>query len=109
MKTRITELLGIKHPIVQPGMAFVSFPPLVAAVCEAGALGTMAATGQTPEELRQNIRSIREQTDKPFAVNLVPYNPGYSELAKVVFEEHVPVLSHGLGNPFKLLGIQPGL
>lgn len=106
MRTRVTKLLGIKHPIIQPGMALISFVPLAAAVCEAGALGILTATEQTPEELRQNIRRMRELTDKPFGVNLVPYNPGYSRLAKVVFEENVPVLSHGLGNPFRVLGIK---
>lgn len=106
MKTRITQLLGIRYPIIQAGMSYVSFVPLAAAVSDAGGLGIMTATEQTPEELRKNIRKIRELTPKPFGVNLVPYVPRYRELVQVILDEKVPVFSHGLGNPFKLLNIQ---
>ena len=60
MKTRITELFGIKHPIIQGAMSWVSFPPLVAAVSNAGGLGLLGAAFMTPEELRKNIRIIKE-------------------------------------------------
>ncbi len=106
MKTRITELLGIKHPIIQAGMSYVSFVQLAAAVSNAGGLGIMTASEQTPDELRANIRKLRELTKNPFGVNLVPYVPRYRELVQIILDEKVPVFSHGLGNPFKLLNIQ---
>jgi enoyl-[acyl-carrier protein] reductase II len=106
MKTRITELLGIKHPIIQAGMNFVSYVPLAAAVSNAGGLGILTASDQTPEELRGNIRKLRNLTPHPFGVNLVPYLPRYEDFCKVVLEESVPVFSHGLGDPFKLLNIK---
>lgn len=106
MKTRITELLGIEYPIIQAGMTFVSYLPLVVAVSEAGGLGILTCSDQTPEEVRANIRKVRELTSKPFGVNLVPYTPGYKDFCKVILEEKVPVFSHGLGNPFKLLGVK---
>jgi NAD(P)H-dependent flavin oxidoreductase YrpB (nitropropane dioxygenase family) len=106
MKTRITELLGIQHPIIQAGMNFVSYLPLAAAVSNAGGLGILTASDQTPEELRENIRRLRQLTGNPFGVNLVPYLPGYKEFCRVIIEEKVPVFSHGLGNPFRLLGIK---
>lgn len=99
MKTRITELLGIKYPIIQAAMAMVANVRLVVAVSEAGGLGILAGVGKSPEELRRNIREIREQTSKPFAVNLVAIDPLHEELGEVVVEEKVPVISHGLGNP----------
>ena len=106
MKTRITDLLGIKHPIVQAGMTYVSYVELAAAVCNAGGLGILTASEQTPDELRRSIIKLRELTGKPFGVNLVPYVPRYKELVKVILEQKVPVFSHGLGNPFKLLDIK---
>jgi NAD(P)H-dependent flavin oxidoreductase YrpB (nitropropane dioxygenase family) len=109
MKTRITELLGIKHPIIQAGMNFVSYVPLAAAVSNAGGLGILTASDQTPEELRENIRTLKGLTSHPFGVNLVPYLPRYHAFCRVVLEERVPVFSHGLGDPFKLLDMKkPG-
>ncbi len=72
METRITKLLGIQHPIIQAGMNFVSYLPLAAAVSNAGGLGILTASDQTPEELRKNIRKLRRLTGNPFGVNLVP-------------------------------------
>ena len=66
METRITELLGIKHPVIQGAMSWVSFPPLVAAVSNAGGLGILGAAFMSPDELRENIRQIKAQTDKLF-------------------------------------------
>ena len=104
MKTRITELLGIKYPIIQAGMGWVSYLPLVVAVSNAGGLGILSPTDMTPEELRQNIRKVRELTDnKPFAVNVVPHLPGYRQFTEVIVEEKVPIVSHGLANPFEML------
>lgn len=99
MKTRITEMLRIKYPIIQAGMCYVAGPQLAAAVSKAGGLGNIATYGMSPEDLRQGIRYVREQTDNPFAVNIVPATPREEELARVVIEERVPVISHGRGNP----------
>ncbi|MBN1689681.1 MAG: nitronate monooxygenase [Dehalococcoidia bacterium] len=69
MKTRMTELFGIKHPIMLAGMNWVTTPELVAAVCNAGGLGIFATARCTPEETRKNIQEIRKLTDKPFGIN----------------------------------------
>lgn len=86
-------------------MVYVSKAPLCVAVSKAGALGTLTAGEHSPESLRQAIQKIKEATGNPFAVNLVPWFPEYHRMAEVVFEENVPVLTHGFGNPFKLLSI----
>jgi len=106
MITRLTRLLGIRHPIIQAGMSLVSYVPLAAAVSNAGGLGILTASDQDPSDLRENIRKVRSLTDRPFGVNAVPYMPGYRELVQVILEERVPVFSHGLGNPFKLLNLK---
>jgi NAD(P)H-dependent flavin oxidoreductase YrpB (nitropropane dioxygenase family) len=68
IKTRMTELFGIKHPIMLAGMNWVTEPELVAAVCNAGGLGVLATAATTPEETRKSIRQIRKLTDKPFGM-----------------------------------------
>ncbi len=103
MKTRITQLLGIQHPIIQGAMSWVSFPPLVAAVSEAGGLGILGAAFMSAQDLRENIRQIKDRTDKPFAVNFMPDNPQVDELLDVVIEEKVPAVSYGKGNPRKII------
>lgn len=71
MKTRVTEIFGIKYPIVQGGLAYLAYAELAAAVSNAGGLGQItAATLRTPERLREEIRKVRTLTDKPFGVNL---------------------------------------
>jgi len=106
MKTRLTELLGIKHPVILAPMGGVSEVPLVTAVCNAGGLGILGCLARTPETMRQDIRKIRELIgDKPFGVNVVPHFPDYKGLMQVILDEKVPILSHALGNPFKTLGI----
>lgn len=103
MKTRITELLGIKHPIIQGAMAWVSFPCLVAAVSNAGGLGILGAGMMSPQELEENIRQVKQLTDKPFGVNLIPDNPELEELLDIVVAEKAPVVSYGIGNPQKII------
>lgn len=103
MKTRITELLGIKHPIIQGAMSWVSFPPLVAAVSNAGRLGILGAAFMSPDELSKNIRKIKVLTDKPFGVNFMANNPNIEELLDIIIEEKVPVASYGKGNPKMVL------
>lgn len=114
MKTRITGLLGIKYPIIQSPMANVSYPSLVAAVCNAGALGILSGGGD-PERLRKMIRQTRELTDKPFGVNFVAYTPTGDEardaqtrervaaIQQVLVEEKVAVASYGRGDPKQIV------
>jgi enoyl-[acyl-carrier protein] reductase II len=97
MKTRITELFGIKYPIILPGMSWISVPQLVAAVCNAGGIGYLATGPLSPAKTRESIRRIRELTDKPFAVGATLLMPGAYENALVAIEEKVPVLNISLG------------
>ena len=76
MKTRLTEMLGITHPIVLPGMTYIAVPRLVAAVCNAGGLGILASGALSPEECRAAIREVRALTDKPFGVGCSLMLPG---------------------------------
>ena len=103
MNTRITELLGIKHPIIQAGMNYTAYPALVAAVSNAGGLGILGAGSMTAEELRQNIRMIRSMTDNPFGVNLLATSPILDELIEVMVEEKIPVASYGRGDPQRIV------
>ena len=103
MKTRITELLKIKHPIIQGGMAWVADHHLAAAVSNAGGLGIIGAANAPAEVVREEIRKTRELTDKPFGVNVMLLSPSADEVAKVVVEEKVPVVTTGAGNPEKYM------
>lgn len=103
MKTRITELLGIEYPILQGGMAWVAEHHLAAAVSEAGGLGIIAAASAPAEVVRSEIRKAKELTDKPIGVNLMLMNPNAPEVAKVVLEEGVSVVTTGAGNPAKYI------
>lgn len=104
MKTRITELLGIEFPVIQGAMAMVAFWPLVAAVSEAGGLGIIATiTMLNPEDLRFNVRKVKEKTSKPFGVNLLPDNPALDKFLDIIVEEKVPVVSYGAGNPQRII------
>jgi len=98
MKTRMTELFGIKYPIMIAGMNWLTTPKLVAAVSNAGGLGVLAGNNQTPDGLRQAINEIRELTDKPFGINLT-LGVGSAQRVPVVLEEKVPVLNYALGRP----------
>jgi len=105
MKTRITELLGIKYPIIQGAMAWVSLPPLVAAVSNGGGLGILGASFMEPDELRESIREVKKLTQKPFGVNFMPENPKLEQLLDIIVEEGVPVASYGKGNPRRIIEI----
>src|SRR3954447_25910431 len=108
MKTRITELLGIEHPIVQGGMHYVGFAELAAAVSNAGGLGIITGlTHRTPEQLAAEIRRCREMTDKPFGVNLTflptvtaPDYPGY---IRAIVDGGVRIVETAGNNPQKYL------
>ena len=103
MKTKITELLGIKYPIIQGGMAWVAEYHLAAAVSNAGGLGLIGAASAPAEVVREQIRKTKELTDKPFGVNIMLMNPNAEEVARVVVEEGVKVVTTGAGNPAKLM------
>lgn len=99
MKTEITELLGIQYPVIQGGMAWVAEYHLAAAVSMAGGFGLIGAASAPPEIVREQIRKVKELTDRPFGVNVMLMNPNASEVAKVVVEEGVAAVTTGAGNP----------
>lgn len=103
MKTRITELLGIKYPIIQGGMAWVSEAKLAAAVSNAGGIGLIAGGSAPADHIRNEIRKAKELTDKPFGVNIMLMSPFAEELAQLVIEEQVAVVTTGAGNPGKYM------
>ncbi|MGI1827542.1 NAD(P)H-dependent flavin oxidoreductase [Ligilactobacillus salivarius] len=96
---RITEMLGIKYPIIQGAMQDVAKAGLVAAVSNAGGLGVLASGQDTPEQVREEIRKVKELTDKPFAVNLMFLNKKVPEIVDVVIEEGVRIVTTGAGTP----------
>jgi enoyl-[acyl-carrier protein] reductase II len=97
VKTRITELFGIDHPVLLSGMSWVSTPELVAAVSEAGGLGILATGTLTLDQVRESIQRIRALTDKPFGANVTLYFPGAERNADVLVEEKVPVVNYSMG------------
>lgn len=99
IKTPICELLNIEYPILQGGMAWIADANLAAAVSEGGGLGIISAMNANGEWLRQEIRKARELTEKPFGVNIMLMSPHVEEVAKIVAEERVPVVTTGAGNP----------
>lgn len=102
-KTRITELLGIKYPIFQGGMAWIAESTLASAVSNAGGLGIIAGGSAPIDYLREQIRRCKSLTDKPFGVNIMLMSPNAEELAQLVIEEGVPVVTTGAGNPGKFM------
>ncbi|MCF8054354.1 MAG: nitronate monooxygenase [Deltaproteobacteria bacterium] len=97
MKTRVTELLGIKYPFVLSGMSWISTPKMVAAVSNAGGLGILATGPLAGKQVRDAIREIRSLTDKPFGANATLLFPGARENAEILLEEKVPVINFALG------------
>jgi enoyl-[acyl-carrier protein] reductase II len=97
MKTRLTEMLGIKYPIFLSGMSWISVPEMVAAVSNAGGLGILATGPLGMDETRESIKKIRKLTDKPFGANASLLFPGAMESAKILLEEQVPVINFALG------------
>lgn len=118
LQTPVCEILGIEYPIIQAGMGFIARGELAAAVSQAGGLGMIGSASLSPDELRAEIRKVREQTDRPFGVDVLfatSRNPAADvvtgQLAHsvqahidVVFEEKVPVLASGLGDPGPVVG-----
>ena len=96
---RLNELLGTEFPIIQGGMANIATGEFAAAVSNAGALGLIGAGGMDAESVRTHIRRCKELTDKPFGVNIMLMNPAAPEIAKVVVEEGVKIVTTGAGVP----------
>jgi enoyl-[acyl-carrier protein] reductase II len=97
MKTRITEMLGIQHPIVLSGMSWISVPKMVAAVSNAGGLGILATGPLDADQTRKAIKEIKSLTNKPFGTNATLLFPGAAENAQVALDEKVPVINFSLG------------
>ncbi len=105
MKTEITELLEIEYPVIQGGMAWVAEYHLAAAVSNAGGLGLIGAASAPAQWVREQIRMARELTDRPFGVNIMLMSPYAEEVAKVVAEERVKVVTTGAGSPEKYMSM----
>lgn len=106
METRVTQLLQIRYPIVQGGLAYLAYADLAAAVSQAGGLGQITAMSlPSPEALREEIRRVRSLTDKPFGVNYAigQHDRPYEHMLEVAIEEQVPVVSITGGNPEPLI------
>lgn len=99
----VCQILGTKYPIIQGAMARIAESSLAAAVSNGGGLGIIASGGYDADWLRNEIRKVRELTDKPFGVNLMLLMPNIDELIQVVCEEKVPVVTTGAGNPGKYM------
>ena len=103
METRVSKLLGTKYPVIQGGMAWVAEYHLAAAVSNAGGLGIIGAASAPPEVVREQVREVKKLTDKPFGVNVMLLNPNAAEVAQIVIEEGVKVVTTGAGNPGKFM------
>lgn len=97
MKTRITELFGIKHPIILAGMNWATKPKIVAAVSNNGGLGILGAAAYSKDGIKEAIAEIRSLTDKPFGINLTMALPGAKALVQIVLDQKVPVVNIALG------------
>lgn len=100
----LNEILGIRYPFIQGGMANIATGEFAAAVSNAGAMGLIGTGGMNAEELLKNIRRCRELTDKPFGVNLMLLNPETDQMADIVVREHIPFVTTGAGMPGKYIG-----
>lgn len=105
MKTRLTEILGLKYPVIQGGMAWVAESHLASAVSKAGGLGLIAAASAPAEWVREQIREVRKHTNCPFGVNIMMISPNADDVAKIVVEENVPVVTTGAGTPEKYMAM----
>lgn len=103
MQTELTRLLGIQYPIIQGGMAWVAEYHLAAAVSEAGGLGIIGTASAPADWVREQVREVKKRTSRPFGVNIMLMNPHADEIAQVVVEEKVPVVTTGAGSPEKYM------
>ena len=111
LKTRITELLGIKYPILQGGMAWIADGRLAAAVSNGGGLGIISAMNADENYLLEQIKIVRKFTDKPFGVNVMLMSPHAPQIAELLAKERVPVVTTGAGSPnaYMPMWIQAGI
>lgn len=100
---KLHELLGIKYPLIQGGMANIATGEFAAAVSNTGALGMIGAGGMSADMLREQIQICEQHTQMPFGVNLMLMNPDTDKMAEIVIEEQVPVVTTGAGNPGKYM------
>ena len=103
VKSRICEILGIRYPVFQGGMAWVADASLAAAVSNAGGLGLISSVNAGTEAVRSEVRKCREMTDKPFGVNIMLQAPNAEEIAHMVVEEGVRIITTGAGSPAKYM------
>src|SRR5450759_1148106 len=103
IRTRVTDLLGIEHPIIQGGMAWTATWELASAVSNAGGFGVIGAGHMPTDLLREQIRGAKAATERPFGVNLMLLTPHIDDLVAMVLEEGVPVVTTGAGNPSRYL------
>lgn len=107
METRLTQLLGIKYPILQCAMGWVAEEHLVAAVCNAGGLGFLPTASVPVEEQREKVRWIKEQIgNKPFGINASPTVVGFKEHVQMWIDEKIPVWGSAVASPFRVLGMK---
>ncbi len=99
MKTRITELLGIRHPVLLAPANYIGTPEMVAAVSNAGGFGILASGRLAPDDLRRDIEAVRQLTGMPFGANLIFGSPGFEKQAEVLVSLKVPLICHSRGNP----------
>ncbi|MCI7131663.1 MAG: enoyl-[acyl-carrier-protein] reductase FabK [Lachnospiraceae bacterium] len=103
MAELINQMLGIRYPIIQGGMAWVATWELASAVSNAGGLGIIGVGGADVNWVAEQIRQMKEHTDKPFGVNLMLMNPQADEIAELLVKEQIPVITTGAGNPAKYM------
>jgi len=101
ISSKLCEILGIKYPIIQGGMAWAGTAELASAVSNAGGLGMLGAAVMSPTQLQEEIKKTRGWTDKPFGVNIYYLSPDVENFIDIVIKEEVPVLTTGAGNPGK--------
>lgn len=103
MQTKLTKLLNIQYPIIQGGMAWIADAELASAVSNAGGLGIISAMNADADWVRNEIRKCKTLTNKSFGVNIMLMSPYAQEVAKVIIEENVPVVTTGAGNPSRFI------
>lgn len=101
--TSLCELVGIEHPIVQGGMAWVATAELAAAVSEAGGLGILGGGNAPPDYVREQVRQTRARTSKPFGVNIPLFSPYVDDIVRICIEEKVPLVATGSGSPARII------
>ncbi|HOQ97876.1 MAG TPA: enoyl-[acyl-carrier-protein] reductase FabK [Anaerolineae bacterium] len=103
IRTPLCDLLGIEHPIVQGGMAWVGTAALTAAVSEAGAIGILGGGNAPPDWVRAQVREVKQRTSRPFGVNIPLFSPFVDDVVSICIEERVRVVATGAGNPAPII------